>query len=95
MANLKPVIAARCFGLRSGLTPIPCDAIAGPIRGGIRCDIRVVLDHSNWGRVMFTRKWVVRVVVLVLACVVIGGAMTGCESTGGGRGSDGHAGHNH
>lgn len=44
---------------------------------------------------MFTRKWVVRVVMLVIACVVVGGAVTGCESTGGGRGSDGHAGHNH
>lgn len=49
----------------------------------------------NRGRAMFTRKWVVRVVMLVIACVVVGGAVTGCESTGGGRGSDGHAGHNH
>ncbi len=46
---------------------------------------------------MFARKWVVRALVLVIACAVLGGAVTGCESTGGGgyTGSDGHAGHNH
>ena len=46
---------------------------------------------------MSARKWIVRVLMLVFVGVVVGGAVTGCESTGGGNsvGSDGHAGHNH
>jgi hypothetical protein len=56
------------------------------------------LDHLKLGEIMFIRKWVFRALVLVIASAVLGGAVTGCESTGGGGGpvgSDGHAGHNH
>ncbi|MBX9623090.1 MAG: hypothetical protein K2X82_04675 [Gemmataceae bacterium] len=46
---------------------------------------------------MFARKWAVRVLVLAVVSAIVGGALTGCESTGGGgySGSDGHVGHNH
>lgn len=33
--------------------------------------------------------------LFILAMVLAPVALTGCKSTGGGRGSDGHAGHSH
>ena len=54
--------------------------------------------NSNRGTSMSTRKWVIRVLALAVVSAVLGGALTGCESTGGSSGSvgsDGHAGHNH
>jgi hypothetical protein len=47
---------------------------------------------------MSARKWIVRLVALVLVCAAVLGGVAGCESLdGSGRsvGSDGHAGHNH
>lgn len=45
---------------------------------------------------MSTRRWVIRVPVLAVVSAVVFGALTGCESTGGGySGTDGHVGHNH
>lgn len=47
---------------------------------------------------MSARKWIVRLLALVLVAAALVGGAAGCESLDGSRGSvgsDGHAGHNH
>lgn len=47
---------------------------------------------------MTARKWVVRLLMLAVVCVIVFGGVAGCESTGGSDrpvGSDGHVGHSH
>lgn len=47
---------------------------------------------------MSARKWIVRLLALVLMATALVGGAAGCESLDGSRGSvgsDGHAGHNH
>jgi hypothetical protein len=50
------------------------------------------------GSIMSARKWIVRLLTLVLVSAVLIGGSAGCRSSGGSggsAGSDGHAGHSH